>query len=208
MSERTLRIGIDIDDVLIKSVDRAVEMYNEAFGTAITRDTWYDFSDLEVWGDDDLRVLVNRVVGLFSSDAFASVQPLEGANDVLNHLKREGHELFAVTGRSESIRKQTLFVLDKCYPDLFENDTVFFVDHYSHDGEKASKADVSAELQLTHFVDDQIEHVNSLSRAGIKTVLFSQDYKWNQTGADDNVIRLNDWQSVGVFFDDEAARKS
>jgi len=204
--KRILRIGIDIDDVLIKSVDRAVVMYNNAYGTSITRDTWYDFSDPSVWGGDDLPSLVKKVVDVFTDPAFQTVLPMEDAYETLVHLRGEGHKLFAITGRSESIRPQTMSILDACFPGFFTHETVFFVDHFSHDGQKASKADVGTKLELTHFIDDQVEHVNVLHRAGITAVLFSQNYKWNRTGADESIVRLSDWQSIKEFLDAEADR--
>ena len=203
---RTLRIGIDIDDVLIKSVDRAVVMYNKAYGTNITRDTWYDFSDPSVWGGDELPALVKKVVDVFTDPAFQTVLPMENAYETLVHLRNEGHVLFAITGRSESIRPQTMSILDKCFPDFFTNETVFFVDHFSHDGQKASKADVGAKLALTHFIDDQVEHANALHQAGITTILFSQNYRWNRTGADEDIVRLSDWKAIGELLDAEATR--
>lgn len=210
MSERKLRIGVDIDDVLLKSAELSVEMYNEAYDTSITMETWYDFSDLKAWGNDDFSELVRRVVDLMSDDAFLNVEPLEGASEVLSHLKNEGHDLFAITGRSESIRKQTRFVLDRCYPAIFRDETTFFVDHFEHDGKKMSKADVGLELGLTHFIEDFPVHATAMAKVGVKTILFSPGYKWNKDGVDedvkDDVVVLGAWQSIGEFLDAEAAR--
>jgi uncharacterized HAD superfamily protein len=205
MSGQMLRIGIDIDDVLLHSADQTIKLYNDTYGTSMTTNNWYDFSSMELWGTDDKSEVVKRVSLLFAEDDFADVKPIMNANEVLTHLERAGHELFAITGRPESIRKQTMEVLGKYYPGLFIDSSVYFVDHFSHDGNKANKADLALELGLTHFIDDQVEHVNLLDRAGVKTVLFSQDYAWNQSGADKNIIRLGDWQSVGKFLDAEAA---
>ena len=212
-SIRTFKIGIDIDDVLLKSAERSIEMYNEKFGTNVTLDDWYDFDDPEVWskiwGSDDMRLLVARVVETMADEAFTSVQPVDGAPEALTHLQDQGHELFAITGRSESIRKQTKFVLDLCFPGMFTDDRLIFVDYYNHDGQKASKADVATGLELTHFIEDLPDHATQLARAGIKTYLFSPGYKWNEKGvADDvadNVIVVPGWRWIIKDIDAEAA---
>jgi uncharacterized HAD superfamily protein len=212
--ERKLRIGIDIDDVLLQSAKRSIEMYNESFGTDITLDDWYDFDDPEVWskiwGNDDMKVLVSRVVATMADEAFNSVEPIDGASEALTHLSSDGHELFAVTGRSESIRKQTAFVLDQCFPGIFSNETLFFVDHYAHDGQKASKVDVGLQLGITHFVEDLPAHASGLSRAGIQTILFSPGYRWNKAGVDEDVagkvIVLDSWPKIVEHLDAESAR--
>jgi len=203
-----LHIGIDIDDVLIKSAERSVDMYNEAYGTSLALDDWYDFSDLSVWGDDNFPILVKRVVDIMADDAFSSVESVEGAFAVLERLKSDGHDLIAVTGRSESIRKQTKAVLDALYPSIFEDDTLHFADYYNHDGHQASKADIGLELGLTHFIDDLPAHASATARVGIKTVLFSPGYSWNQEGVDEDVrgsvLVLDTWHSIGEFLDAEA----
>ena len=213
MPKRTLRIGIDIDDVLLKSAKRSIELYNEAYDTNLTLDDWYDFKDPEVWskiwGHSDMRELIRRVVATMADDAFASVEPLEDAAEVLTHLKNEGHELFAITGRAESIRKQTKFVLDLCFPGIFTDETLTFVDYYAHDGAKASKSDVAHELGIDYFVEDLLDHANDLARSGIQTILFSPGYKWNSQGPDadviDNVVVLDSWRKIGDFIDAKAA---
>lgn len=201
-----LRIGIDIDDVLIGSVDRTITLYNEIYGGSITRNNWYSFTSMEQWGTDDVQEVVKRVASIFGRDDFAEALPIEGAAAQLTRLEKEGHQLFAITGRPESLRPQTLKLLDKYYSGIFTTDTVYFVDHFSHDGQKMNKADVARELQLTHFIDDQVEHSNLLHAAGIKTVLFSQEYPWNQVGAAAGVAMLSDWESIGNYLDSEAVK--
>ena len=212
---RKLRIGIDIDDVLVESAALSIKLYNQEFGTALTLDDWYDFSDpstyRKVWRSEDKPALVKRVVRMMLNDAFLDVEPIEGSQEGLRHLNSEGHQLFAITGRSESIRRQTMAMLDKNFDGIFTDNTLFFVDHFEHDGKKASKAVVGTQLELTHFVDDFPDHANAIARVGIKTVLFDAgNYKWSKTGIDadvaSNVIELDSWQRIVEYLDAEAAQ--
>lgn len=210
MPERILRIGVDIDDVLFQSAQRSIELYNQAYGTALTLQDWYDFSDTTDWptrwGSDHMAVLVKRVVSTMADQEFRSASPIEGARRELRRMQNDGHELFAITGRSEAIRPQTMSLLDASYEGVFTHETLFFVDHFEHDGQRASKADVAINLGLTHFVEDLPAHANALARAGIRTLLFDPGYPWNQTGVDESVTRVRSWSEIGAFLDEEASR--
>lgn len=210
MSEQVLRIGIDIDDVLFESARRSIEMYNKQYGTKLTLHDWYNFSDPKVWskawGSDDMSVLVKRVVETFSDKAFETVSPIKGAEPELRRLQEDGHQLFAITGRSESIRPQTMGLLDTSYPGIFHDDSLFFTDHFEHDGVRASKADVALSLDIDYFVEDLPDHANALARVGIGTILFDPGYPWNQTGVSSEVTRISTWSAIGAFLDDEVGR--
>ncbi len=211
---KILRIGFDIDDILLKSAARSIELYNEAYGTRLTLDDWYDFADPKkyapVWGSDDDALLVKRVVATMVDERFATVEPVDGSQEGVRHLSEEGHELFAITGRSGSLRSQTIDLLDKNFNGVFADDRVFFVDHFQHDGKSMSKADIGLELQLTHFAEDLPAHVNNMARVGIKTALLNPGkYKWSTTGIDPavahNVIELGSWPEFTEWIDAEAA---
>ena len=214
MPARVLRIGIDIDDVLIHSATKSIELYNRSFGTHLSLDDWYAFDDPStygpIWGTSDDVTLVKRVVATLVDDEFLDVEPVEGAQEGLRHLKEQGHQLYAVTGRSESIQDHTKLLLDKHFTAIFDDETLFFVDHFGHDGKKSSKADVALQLGLTHFVEDLPDHVNGLAGVGIKTVLLNPgDYKWSKSGINtdvsSNIIALDSWRQVIRYLDAEAA---
>lgn len=215
MSKQILRIGVDIDDVLFNSAVRSIEIYNQSFGTQVTLDDWYDFVDPSVygpvWGTEDLPTIVKRVVGTLMDEAFSNVDPVEGAQKALAYLDQEGHKIFAITGRSENTRSQTKSLLDVHFPGLFTDETLFFVDHFEHEGKKVSKAEIGLQLGLTHFIEDLPSHANGLAGAGIKTVLLNTgNYKWSISGIDPavshNVVELDSWPLATEYFDVEAAR--
>lgn len=205
MSEfRHFRIGLDFDDVLIASADHTVELYNARYGTELTRDDWYDDPDIvDPWKVETFKDVVERVVQIQQQDDFLSVEPLKEAQRVLKRLKAIGHELVVITGRPEQLRSSTLALLDKYYGDVFKTSDLYFTNHFAHNGTRVHKGDIAKELNLTHFVDDVIQHANNVSSAGVRTILFSNDYKWNQGEVDEGVVRLNGWREIGEFFDAE-----
>lgn len=208
MANRRLKIGFDIDDVLFTTVDYSIAAYNSRYGTHLTRNNWYNFDpdSLVLWGANDIPLIVSRVAAIFGSDGARAMVPIRDSLVVLRKLEKAGHELFAITGRPESLRSQTLRLLHESFSGIFTNETLFFVDHFNHDGEKATKADTATKLGLTHFVDDQIEHVNGVSNKGVSCVLFGDNYKWNRGVVDEGVKRLTNWQEIEAFFDCEQVK--
>ena len=178
-------------------------MYNMAHGTALSRDHWYDFRSMEPWGVDALPVAVERVSTIMHDENFTELEPLKGAEQTLNRLKALGHALLIITGRPETLRSQTADMLGKLYPGVFEEEDLYFTNHFGDDATKRTKAKVATDVKLTHFVDDQVEHVNGLVSTGIKTLLFSDNYAWNQTGADPRVKKVGSWQEIGDYFEEE-----
>ena len=216
MEKRPLRIGIDIDDVLVQSAARSIELYNLSFGSRLTLDDWYNFSDPDFygprWGTSDIPEIVKRVVATLKDDDFLTVETVDGAQAALLYLNEQGHKLFAITGRSEGVRAQTKALLDKNFSNIFTDETLFFVDHFEHDGKKVSKADIGLQLNLTHFVEDLPAHANTMAYVGIKTVLLNAGgYGWSTIGLDSAVsayiIQLDSWKHTTEYFDAETARQ-
>ena len=195
-----LKIGLDIDDVLIRTGEHTVKLYNEAHGASVTLDHWYNF-DPEVWAAPDVGEAISRVRALTELDAFDDVNPVVGARVALEKLKADGHELLAITGRPENVRTQTLRILERYFPGLFTHDTVFFTDHYGGEDVRLSKTDIAKRLGLDYFVDDQVFHVNELNEAGIKTLLFSDNYLWNQDGVLPGTHVVSSWEEIEKHFD-------
>lgn len=201
MTKTHFRIGFDFDDVLVGTADHAVSLYNETYGTNLTRDNWYDFKPITPWGVKTFPELSARVAKLLYG--LGEALPIKGSQQVLKQLNDSGHELFVVTGRPENVRIQTLNILNKYYPNIFNDSSLYFTDHFSQAGQRVEKSDICIDLRLTHFIDDQVEHVNIVSKEGIKTILFSDNYKWNKSGVNNNITRLTSWKEIKEFFNEE-----
>lgn len=204
MAEKHFRIGFDFDDVLVGTADHVASLYNKAYGTHLTRDNWYNFDPMTPWGVKTFPEVASRVANLLYN--LGEAIPITGSQQVLSRLKNAGHKLFVITGRPESVRSQTLGILDKYYPGIFDDTSLYFTDHFSQDGKRVEKSDLCNDLHLTYFIDDQVEHANIVAAEGIKTILFSDNYAWNQSGLNSNITKLSSWQGIEEFFNDEQHR--
>jgi uncharacterized HAD superfamily protein len=206
-----LRIGLDIDDTLLNSVDTVTGMNNELYGTTLTRDDWFNVTPEAFvhWQLKDGPAISDRVHELIMhKDYMSRVAAIKDAKEVLERLVVEGHELFAVTSRPDYIRGQTVQELELCFPRVFKDETLFMINAFSADPAvaRATKYDVAHQLELTHFIDDLLLHANAVSDGGIKTILFSDNYLWNQGAEHEGVVRLGSWKDIGAYLDGEANR--
>ena len=197
-----LKIGIDFDDVLFKTAEKTADLYNARYGTQLTKDNWYNFSPMSPWGTDKLPEAVRRVVEIMASDEFVGVTPIEGARIVLEELRGQGDELIVLTGRPEAMRRITLLALKECYPDIFSQNGLYFTNHFGKPDERVGKGSIAKQLGLTHFIDDQVEHVQDVASEGVQAILFSDNYAWNQTQLDEDIVRVSNWEEIGAYFED------
>lgn len=208
---RKLRIGFDIDDTMINAVDTVTGLNNKLYGTQLGREDWFNNIPevLARWQLKDGYEVTHRVHELMAHEEYlGSVVEVKGASDVLRYLRSEGHELFAVTSRPERIRAETLKELELCFPGIFVDESLYMIDAFSGDPTTASvtKYAVAKQLELEYFVDDLPVHANALAEGGVKTILFSDEYIWNQNGVRDDVIRIKSWKEVGDYLYGEASR--
>jgi len=206
---KRLRIGLDIDDTMINAVDTVTTLNNKLYGTTLGREDWFNNVPevLSRWGLRDGYEVTDRVHELMAhSDYLATVAPVHGARETVSYLQSQGHDLFAVTSRPERIRRETLIELDICFPGIFSSETLFMIDAFSGDPTSASvtKFAVAKQLRLEYFVDDLPVHANALAKGGVKSLLFSDNYSWNQDGVHHTVVRFTTWKDIRDYIDDQA----
>lgn len=198
---RHLRIGFDFDDVLIGTAKCTLDIYNKEYGTKLTFDNWYNFDPISTWAANTLEEVTDRVVNILRSDNFLkTIEPIKESQKTLRYLKSIGCSLFIVTGRPESMRDYTLKIVDRHFPSLFDESSLYFTDYFEKGGKKLSKSDIVDSLELTHFIDDQVEHVNSIVGTGVTTILFSNNYPWNKEGYCNGIVKLSGWDELGPLI--------
>lgn len=201
-------IGIDFNDVLVNGAKEVIRIYNRDFQTSLGLDNWYsDFGDMTPFNTLDPKEVVKRVIAIQNTKEFSrGVKALEGAHDVLKNLKAAGHRLLIITGRPESNKDSTIATLERLFGDIVDREDLYFTDHYSHDGAPKSKGDIAVALDLTHFIDDLVDHVNDVAARGVRTLLFSDNYQWNKGEAVPEAVRVSSWKEIEEYFSRESAK--
>lgn len=196
-------IAIDIDDVLANNAAGFVEFTNKRWGTNLAVDD-YNEHWAKVWKTEhDLDETIRRRDEFISSRVHRNFQSADGAHDVLRKLS-ERFELAIITSRMRSMKIDTKDWLLKHYSDIFTEKSIHYAgiwDTMTHESVHATKAAVMEFIGAEYLIDDQLKHCEAIVRMN-KTALLFGNYGWNQSSAlNSAIVRVNDWQAVGAYFD-------
>lgn len=195
----TLRIGVDVDDVLAESLPGYLEIFESFFGREVkiedaaweifprypeisTEEMWRFFARLE-----ETDFLGTRPVYV---EAAAAMRTLAGA----------GHRLVVVTGRLRAHRDHTRRLLQNAgIAELFE-------DLVHRDGEAAVdyKPRVVRERRLDVLIEDELHVAVAAALVPVPVLLF--DRPWNRGELPRGVTRVTNWNHVLRWVAAEAAR--
>jgi uncharacterized HAD superfamily protein len=186
-----MRIGIDLDDVVADSVAAMAAFHNERYGTSLKREDFVNYDLWKIWGGDRLDA-IKKIEEFFLTDHFANISPVAGSVSGIAALKGMGHELYAVTARSDIAIRPTEVWIKKHFPDAFRG--VHFANHFNLHKEPRKKSEICKELGIGLLIDDSMENAKDCAAANIKVFLL--DYPWNQGDLPDGVKRVFSWEEI------------
>lgn len=187
-----MRIGIDIDEVMVDFLSAFLDDYNIKHGTDYRRDTFHSFGMHHVM-QEDMATITERVKIFEQSDSFRNLVPVTGAVEGVNELAKN-NDLIIVSSRSEAIHDYTRDWLNQHFPKKIAE--VHFSSHpYVNRQSTNSKADLCLMLRLDVLIEDALEYVLPCAQQGIKVLLF--DTPWNrQPDLPANITRVHSWQDI------------
>lgn len=189
-----MRIGVDIDEVLVAFAERLLPFFNERHGRSLTTAdfTSYDFPKVTGLPLSECIETVRLWVGP-KSETTMELVPYPDAKPALEKLKAHGHELSVVTGRHSFSHEATKRWIAREFPGIFEE--IFFIAFRGHDGDTTSKADVCKRHGLGILIDDDPHYIDECRAKGIAIILPAQP--WNASVRDDDgVYRSKGWDET------------
>ena len=186
-----MRIGVDLDDVVIDLQNAIVSFHNERYGTAFTRNDHRTFNLWEVWGCSREEA-VGRIYEFFQSDWFFNVPPMMHAETGLHALAARGHELYAITDRTNDVVEETKKWIAQHFPETFQE--IHFANHFTKSGPARKKSEICRELGITTLIDDSKDNAIDCAAAGIRVLLLDQP--WNQGELPAGVERVFSWDEI------------
>lgn len=163
-----MRIGIDIDDTLSKTFEAIYPYALEYFKIPnLKRDNQTLRETVTSYGLDYTK---------FCKEYYDKVLPdaevMEGASEILNKLKKEGHEIIIVTART-----------DKAYNYPYETSYKFLIKHnipfdkllVGH----PKKGKICKLENIDLFIDDNVDNCYDISKYGIDVLLYNSPLNKN-----------------------------
>ncbi len=183
-----MRIGIDIDEVLVPLLASILAAYNRRHGTSYRAEEFWTYRLEEVMGRG-IDELIAEVREFYRSEAMRALLPFPEAVAGVNALLAAGHELVAVTSRHSEARALTPPWLERHFPGAF-SDILFSGGHAWH-GEM--KATLCREHAIPVLVDDDWHNAEECAAEGVTLLLL--DRPWNREAAG-RFIRVRDWDGI------------
>jgi uncharacterized HAD superfamily protein len=186
-----MRIGIDIDEILVDFLHPFLDYHNRTYGTSYRWDDFKTFG-LQYTMQESQETLNQRVDEFNHTDEFAAATPVAGAIEAVDVLAA-AHELVIVSSRPDNFHDKTRQWVEQYFPGKFSE--FLFTSHpYAPRGSTQRKADMCIAAKLNVLIEDALEHVLPCAEAGITVLLW--DTPWNRVPVPDNVIRVRSWPEI------------
>ncbi len=186
-----MKIGIDIDDVLIDFCYPFAEFHNQTYGTNWDKDDLNTYRLEDLTGDtwDEMQLKMDKFVK--NTDFFnKKISPeIKKSLEMIN----QDHEVYLITGRPDHYREGTLCWAKNNLGGLYKD--VFFV--YGNI-EKVDKWEFCVNHGIEVMIEDLPEFALKCRDAGIKVLLF--DHPWNQGIKGKNICRVKSWSDILQYF--------
>ncbi len=185
-----MRIGVDIDDVLVDALPHFLAAFNTRFGKAVPLeqadwDIFRAFPEIPATDRRAFWTTLERERFLFQRPVYPE------AAAAIRRLRRLGHDLFLVTGRLPWHRAPTLdwlagHGLKEAFADLRVKQPRRPAEEH--------KLEAAATLRLEAFVEDERRTGEAL--VTLPLTVFLLDRPWNQGPALPGLTRVRDWSEV------------
>lgn len=185
-----MRIGVDIDDVLVDALPHFLAAFNARFGKAVPLEEadWDIFRVFPEIPQSDRRGFWRTL----DEDGFLFQRPVHPeAAAAIQRLRDLGHDLFLVTGRLPWHRAPTLewlasHGLKEAFADLRVKEPRRPVEEH--------KREAAAALQIEAFIEDERRTAEAL--VALPLTVFLLDRPWNHGLALPGLTRVRDWTEV------------
>jgi uncharacterized HAD superfamily protein len=184
-----LRIGIDVDDVLVESLPEYLRLFRESFGHAVPleRAAWEIFLQFP-------HISVARIEAFYAeleARNFLETRPAyPEAVSAIGQLAARGHHLVVVTGRSAGHAEHTRRLLAAAgILDAFAR-----VIHRDGEAARVYKPRVAREERLDLLIDDEAHLAVAVAAIPIPVLLM--DRPWNQGEMPRGVTRVPGWTEI------------
>jgi len=189
-----MRIGIDIDDTTVITVNSMIKYADKYHTTVLDRKGTNDNLGL-IRNRYYLEVLYNwtpeekwAFFDMYYKNVLEECIPMPRASEVINKLKQDGHEIYFITARlnniseckTEEITINTLSKANIKYDKLIID--------------AKDKITVCKENSIEFFIEDSFETCQELADLNIPSILMTT--KMNENIQEGNIKRVHNWDEI------------
>lgn len=182
-----MKIGIDIDGVVL-DFERLVRTYAELYdvielnGNGLIAKDENRFQERYNWDETELTRFKNKYFISLSKEA----KLLPGVKDVIDLLKRDGHELIVISARGNDYNEMKNVV-----EEIFKKENLNFDKYY---WKQVDKVNVALSEKIDIMIDDSYEICKKMSDVEIETLYF-RDKNMKKINSE-YVIDVSNWGEI------------
>jgi uncharacterized HAD superfamily protein len=165
-----MKIGIDLDGVVVDLVSPLLEHHNDKHGTNFV---YQDIVEHDFWNPLGLsrEEGERRLIEFMQETDFDVIKPQLGAIEAVKKLS-EDHELFVVTSRPELYTKKTFEWINHHLPNIFKK--IVFTYQYPAIKGIVRKEEICRDESIDIMIEDFDRNLLGCARVCKKVLLFDQ----------------------------------
>ena len=180
-----MKIAIDIDDTLFQTHNLFLRFCKENGYNLEKQDNKFK----------DYKVFMKTWYEFVKSNEHLKIPPIEDSIKIVKQLAKD-NELYIITARDNSIRKETLELLDKYYDlNIFKK-----IINLNYTDEKIDqKFEVCKLYDIKIIIDDNLQTIIDCANNNIKSLLmdYKEQYTWNKIEKlPKNAIKVYSWKDI------------
>ncbi len=181
-----MRIGVDIDDVLVETMPAYLRAFEERFGRAVplAQASWDPF---ERFPDIPPEARLAFFEALRQSRFMFTRPVLPDAPPAVRALVAAGHTLVILSGRPQHHLDETAAMLER----MGIRDCFAEIVHREGETIPAYKGRAAGALGLDVLVEDEFPAARAVAQAGVPVLLM--DRPWNQGPVPPRIVRVASW---------------
>jgi len=192
-----MKIGIDIDDVLIPFMQEFLNFHEKENGEKVDIEKILSYNS---WAY--LSLSKEEVYTLFelffNSGDFSEISLKENSKESILRLSLS-HEIFFITSRPSVLNSLTQEFLDKHFSEM----SYLLIHADSFHESKKEKHEICNFLGIDIMIEDRKKYACECANNGIRVFLF--DKPWNRKIEDEtNMLRVKNWKEVMENFNEHA----
>jgi len=188
MNEKKLKIGIDIDEVVVEFLKGYLKFHEINYGLKMS---FEEIKNYNLWETNLFKNKEEAISGINSfqnSNDFDKLDFVEGAKESLLKLK-DSFDIYFITSRPQYLEEKTSNFLKGILKE--------FGLHFSGDlfGGNKTKSEICEVLGINIFIEDNHSYALDLARKNVKTFLLSKP--WNKNYEEhENITKVNNWKEI------------
>lgn len=192
-----MRIGIDIDDVMVRSGQIFYQKINERFGLNIefTKVSSFTFVDEQILKKGySLEDFYSFLTEMQTKSPYHEELVLRrGGKEIIKRLYKKGHVIYLISNRNVLILPYTTVWLKKI--GILRYISGVLHNTYTQKPYNHFKIREAKRLKIQVFLEDALDYALPLAKSHTDVILF--DRPWNQSRAlPKNIYRVNDWKEA------------